>query len=1088
MAMHPDFPASPHEILKPDVRWFPADETLRETSYDKLMPPLVPELRKQVCDWRDNGYPDISETGRTLLNWWFNTPHPIPHSDGTIGNFQYYFAQRESVETIIYLHEYVKVLDKNDLLRFDVRGVVTPKLIEETWRRYVVKMATGSGKTKIMSLILAWSYFHKKYEDDSDLAQNFLVVAPNIIVLDRLRADFDGLKIFSEDPVLPENGTGGQNWNSDFQLSLHIQDAVGPLNPNGNIFLTNIHRVYDDKTPPPSSEDENSMNYFLGSKPKGKTTDSSVDLGRIVRDIDELVVINDEAHHIHDSRLAWFRSIGDINNNLKQKGGTLALQIDVTATPRHTNGAIFVQTIADYPLVEAITQNVVKHPVLPDAPSRAKLTEKDSSVYTERYGDYINLGVTEWRKVYPEHEKLGKKAVLFIMTDDTKNCDAVTEYLETTFPEFKDSVLTIHTNRSGDITESGGSKASRDELEILRKQSQEIDNWSSPYKAVVSVLMLKEGWDVRNVTTIVGLRAFNSPAKILPEQTLGRGLRRMYPGQEGEEYVSVVGTEAFMEFVESIQTEGVELEHRGMGTGTPPVVPMIIEVDDEDEKDLDKLDIEIPVLSPRVMREYKNLDELDLDSFSFDVATYRGFSEEEQREIVFRDITTDEVTHTTVLDGAIASDYRSVIGYFAQTILKELRLYAAYDLLYPKVQEFVQTKLFGRVVDLEDPNTIRNLSEPNTSRTIFDTFKTAVNELTIKDTGNAEIRDSIKIRNMRPFVVKDQKHLTAKKSVFNKIVGDSVLELRFAQFLERCPDVVSYAKNYFALNFKIDYIDALGNIANYYPDFVVKLSETNVFVVETKGLEDLDDPLKVRRLRQWCEDVNSTHSDVEFDFVYVDQDEFDRLTGESRGSQNELATFADLVASFTQYKDSRIDPMFTDTIAENIKNVPGSNEHVNSADKIKLDILSGESKMAEFKETFSWDVKTKEKAKYIEESSLKTIAAFLNTDGGTLFVGVRDDGEILGVESEINKLHKGTADKFLLHFKNLVKTKLGAKNYPLLDWRLETLDDKQILVVRTKRGSEPTFIDDDFYVRTNPATDKLQGESLVKYIAARFTE
>ena len=388
------------------------------------------------------------------------------------------------------------------------------------------------------------------------------------------------------------------------------------------------------------------------------------------------------------------------------------------------------------------------------------------------------------------HEKLGKKAVLFVMTDDTKNCDAVAEYLETTFPELKDAVLTIHTNRYGEISETASSKASKDELEKLRKQSNEIDSWSSPYKAIVSVLMLKEGWDVRNVTTIVGLRAYSSAAKILPEQTLGRGLRRMYPDHGAEEYVSVVGTEAFMDFVESIQTEGVELEKRAMGTGTEPVAPMIIEVEEDGDKDIDKLDIEIPVLTPRAIREYKNLNELDLDTLQFQTSEYYEYSEEEQREIVFRDITTGEVTHTTVLDGAISTDYRSVIGYFAQTILKDLRLYAAYDVLYPKVQEFVQDKLFGKFVELEDANTLRNLSEPNASRTIFETFKSAINALTIRDTGNAEIRDSIKIRNVRPFVVKDQKNITAKKSVFNKIVGDSGLELRFAQFLERVPDVV----------------------------------------------------------------------------------------------------------------------------------------------------------------------------------------------------------------------------------------------------------------------------------------------------------
>ncbi len=902
MAIHPDFPLSPHEILKPDVRWFPADESLRESSYEKLMPPLVHELRKSVYEWRHQGYPNISETSKTLLNWWFKTPHPVVHADGTIGNFQYYFAQRESVETIIYLHEVVKVMDKYDLLRFDNRGVVTPNLIEETWRRYVVKMATGSGKTKTMSLLLAWSYFHKKYVEGSDLSTNFLVITPNIIVLDRLRSDFDGLKIFSEDPVIPDNGIEGKNWRSDFQLTLHIQDEVGPLNSSGNIFLTNIHRVYDDKTPAASIDDDNTLDFFLGSKPKGKTTDSSVDLGRIVRDIDELVVINDEAHHIHDSKLTWFKSINDIHNKLKQKGSELSLQIDVTATPKHSNGAIFVQTIADYPLVEAITQNVVKHPVLPDIPSRTKLSEKQSSIYTEKYGDYINLGVAEWRKVYPEHEKLGKKAVLFIMTDDTKNCDSVSEYLENTFPEFKNAVLTIHTNKNGEISDKTSSKASREELELLRKQSKEIDNWSSPFKAIVSVLMLKEGWDVKNVTTIVGLRAFSSQAKILPEQTLGRGLRRMYPAQDAQEYVSVVGTDAFMDFVESIQTEGVELERRSMGEDTKPITPLIIEVDDQTGKDLDKLDIEIPVLSPRVVREFKNLDELDLETLVFDVCEYHEFTEEEQREIVFRDITTDEVTHTTQLDGAMANDYRSVIGYFAQSILKDLRLYAAYDLLYPKIQDFVWKKLFGRLVDLNDPNTIRNLSEPNASRTIIETFKVAINDLTIRETGNAEIRDTIKIRNMRPFIVKDQKNLPAKKSVFNKIVGDSILELRFAQFLESSPDVISYAKNYFALNFKIDYIDSKGNISNYYPDFIVKLSTSKVFIIETKGLEDLDDPLKVKRLRQWCEDVNASQPEVKYDFVYVDQEKFDLLTGVDGKSDNVLGLFSDLVKNFTQYK------------------------------------------------------------------------------------------------------------------------------------------------------------------------------------------
>ena len=892
MALHPDFPNSPHAIIDPAIRWFPADEALRATSMEKLMPPLVAALRQKVKDFRDGGYVGASETSKSLLNWWFKTPHLIPQADGSMEEFQYFFAQRESLETIVYLHDVVGVRDKFDLMRFDSSGAVSASMFDETWRRFVVKMATGAGKTKVLSLALAWSFYHKLYEPDSDLARNFLVIAPNIIVLDRIYKDFQGLRLFFDDPVIPDNGFDGHNWRDDFQLTLHLQDEVRITQPTGNIFLTNIHRVYAGEDIPSSPDDDDTMDYFLGKRPTGATTDSKVDLGMIVRDIDELMVLNDEAHHIHDSRLAWFKSIEDIHNRLLQKGSALSLQIDVTATPKHNNGAIFVQTIADYPLVEAISQNVVKHPVLPDAASRAKLSERQSAKYTEKYADYIDLGVIEWRKAYTEHEKLGKKAILFIMTDDTRNCDDVAAYLEGIYPELKGAVLVIHTKANGEISEAASGKA-KEELEQLRKQANEIDDPSSPYKAIVSVLMLKEGWDVRNVTTIVGLRAYAAKSNILPEQTLGRGLRKMYPGGI-EEYVSVVGTDAFMEFVESIQAEGVELERKAMGDGTKPKTPLVIEIDKEnDKKDLDALDIEIPVMTPRIYREYKSLGDLDVSAFGHQIVAYQAFSEEEQREIVFKDITTGAVTHTTILDTAGIADYRSVLGYFTQTVMKDLRLVSGYDVLYGKVKYFVHSELFGHEVDLESPNTLRNLSELAATKTLLDNFKKAINALTVKDKGDAEIRDTIKLRQTRPFVTKDQGYVVPKKSVFNRIVGDSHLELVFASFLDSCTDVVSYAKNYFAVNFKLDYVNADGNISNYYPDFLVKLADKRIVIVETKGLEDLDVPLKIERLRQWCEDINRIQTDVAYDFVYVDQESYEKFSPKS---------FKQLIDGFREYK------------------------------------------------------------------------------------------------------------------------------------------------------------------------------------------
>ncbi|MDP8254354.1 MAG: DEAD/DEAH box helicase family protein [Candidatus Alcyoniella australis] len=893
MALHPKFPDSPFAILDPEIRWFPADEALRLSSMDKLMPPLVPQLRRKVKEWRDSGYVGATDTSRSLLNWWFNTPHLLPKYDGTLAEFQYYFGQREALETIIYLYDVVAVQDKYDLMRFDSSGAVSTGMFDETWRRFVVKMATGTGKTKVLALMLAWSFFHKLYEPDSDLSRNFLVITPNIIVLDRIYKDFQGLRIFlKDDPILPDDGFDGHNWRSDFQLTLHVQDEVRITRPTGNIFLTNIHRVYASDDIPASPDDENSMDYFLGKRPTGATTDSKVDLGMIVRDIDELMVLNDEAHHIHDPRMAWFKSIEDIHNRLKQKGTALSLQVDVTATPKHNNGAIFVQTVSDYPLVEAISQNVVKHPVLPDAASRAKLAEQQSAKYTEKYADYIHLGVLEWRKAYAEHVKLDKKAILFVMTDDTRNCDDVAAYLEGNYADLKDAVLVIHTKANGEISESTSGK-SKEELDKLRELANSIDDMDSPYKAIISVMVLKEGWDVKNVTTIVGLRAYSAKSNILPEQTLGRGLRKMYPGGL-EEYVSVVGTDAFMDFVESIQAEGVILDRKPMGEGTDAKTPLVIEIDNENvKKDIEALDIEIPLLSPRVYREYKNLGALDVGALGNQPVEYRQFSEEEQREIVFKDITTGEVTHTTILDTAGIADYRSAIGYFAQTIMKDLRLVSGYDVLYGKVKGFVHEHLFDRPVELESPNTLRNLSELVATKTIIETFKKTINALTVQDKGDAEIRDTIKLRQTRPFVAKDQGYLMPKKSVFNRIIGDSHLELLFARFLEDCNDVISYAKNYFAVHFKLDYVNATGDISNYYPDFLVKLSAKKIYIVETKGLEDLDVPLKMQRLKQWCEDINRVQKDVSYDFVFVDQESFEKFKPTS---------FRQLVDGFKQYK------------------------------------------------------------------------------------------------------------------------------------------------------------------------------------------
>lgn len=155
MALHPDFPDSPHAVLDPEVRWVPTDETLRETRPEKLMPPLVAKLRREGKAFRDSGYAGARPTSRSLLRWWFQKPHLLERAAGRREEFRYFFAQREAVETIVYLYDAAGVRDKYDLMRFDGSGAVSAGMFDETWRRFVVKMATGSGKTKVLSLVLA---------------------------------------------------------------------------------------------------------------------------------------------------------------------------------------------------------------------------------------------------------------------------------------------------------------------------------------------------------------------------------------------------------------------------------------------------------------------------------------------------------------------------------------------------------------------------------------------------------------------------------------------------------------------------------------------------------------------------------------------------------------------------------------------------------------------------------------------------------------------------------------------------------------------------------------------------------------------
>ena len=158
--------------------------------------------------------------------------------------------------------------------------------------------------------------------------------------------------------------------------------------------------------------------------------------------------------------------------------------------------------------------------------------------------------------------------------------------------------------------------------------------------------------------------------------------------------------------------------------------------------------------------------------------------------------------------------------------------------------------------------------------------------------------------------------------------------------------------------------------------------------------------------------------------------------------------------------------------------------------KIRRLVRGGESKTLELKQSFSFHVEEKKKDMCLEKACLKTIVGFLNTDGGELVVGVKNDGGFYGLETEISKFHKGSEDRFLLYLQDKIKNRIGGKYYPYIDCELINVDKNcTVLLVSCKPSETECYLDGKhFYVRVNPATHILEGPELVDYVRKRFTK
>ncbi len=815
--------------------------------------PCVPAIRERVKRWSVGGrYDGVTDTTRLLLNYWFHADHRLP----TGRKFEYHYFQREAVETLVFLYEVAKVRTHKELVESYATRTDLRLLQHDQFARYCIKMATGSGKTKVMSLAMAWQFFNAVAEGREDFAKTFLLIAPNVIVFERLRTDFDGGRIFNTDPVIPEELR--IFW--DFQC--YMRGESERASSVGVLYLTNIQQFYE--RPEGDGDEPEEMTAVLGPKPPTEKLVIEDFDKRIVGRGGPIVVLNDEAHHTHDEQSEWNKTIRALHAGTP-KG--LAAQFDFTATPRHSKGQLFSWTVYDYPLKQAIIDNVVKRPLKGIATG---ITEQRSDIASTRYQAYLTAGVERWKEYRDQLQRYGKKPVLFVMMNDTADADDVADWLQKKFPsEFGgEQLVTIHTKKSGEISET--------DLEKARKLSREADDEKSPVNCIVSVLMLREGWDVQSVTVIVGLRPYTAKANILPEQTVGRGLRLMFRGVGSGyvEHVDVIGNKKFIEFVEDLERE----EGMQFGTFNVGEEKVVIVHIAPDPNKLDK-DISLPVLSPILTRKKSLAEEiaaLDVMALPCPVLPRKRDSKEAQQ---FHYEGYDIIT----LEKYIERDYtipepqtaEEVIGYYARRIAQDVKLPSQFAALVPKVREFLEKKAFGETVNLQEPEMVKAIGSNVALYVTVRTFVEALRKLAVEELQPQLLQAGRPLSATPPFPW-SRPTLTAAKCVYNLVPCDNEFEKEFAKFLQSASDVARFAKLPEPFGFAIEYTDTYGNLRYYYPDFVAVMTNDNHYLIETKGQETPEVARKDEAATYWAE--NATHlTGTTWRYIKVPQKEYQQL-------------------------------------------------------------------------------------------------------------------------------------------------------------------------------------------------------------------
>lgn len=866
--------------------------------------PLAMRIMRIVEKWSADGYPavdgrSITPITRSLLEYWFNDEI---HEDA-----KFHVCQKRAIEAAIYCYEMLNLpLPKDMFVEFGGEELkkegLEAELEKMEFPRYAIKMATGTGKTWVINALIVWQYFNSVKYNDSRFSSHFLLVAPGNIVYDRLLDSFQGKiqhgKRNKATADLSRTLFMPSELREDFNLRVYTKEDInGNTQPTESSFIliTNWHQLLD------TSRKSKTKAEDIGIEFQDESDSYRVqNYYDFLTNSNDLIIINDEAHHLHNAsdkdQKRWQESLEILYRLIKKEKEGLFCQFDFTATPYTIKGSTkkewMKHVIYDYGLVEAMRDMLVKQIFIEKSnylsDKISQLSENERLSVTAHIDDagrpialsevqkhMLEVGYKKLTSLEEDFKKLkiNKKPVMFVVADNTEEANMIAEHLKKRIddPEGK-QVATIHIAKKDELSD--------DEYKELKETVFASDDYDSNVRIIVSVMMLREGFDVRNVCTMVVLRPSESP--LLTEQILGRGIRLMFTEGEYQEQKQqnmdcitnkkqLINAYDLLFVVEHPSYNQIynDLVKAGATITTGESTKLAL----DSKRVLVSIDpTRVPTLDLSWPFSFRDTVKEDIDFGYFDVSALPqcpvSFDRLEERTIIVTDFhpqtkfmqdweLKDEVfTYTNFLRTATFESIDEKRG------MNQLSRY--FDKVAGIIDEYVSEYLFGRSIDFnlqENAKKLRNYQ-------LFDFVVTNVRKAVVNFVAKKRPTDVLEIKWMNAsqfpeIKVAMERALHTKKCVYPHLDFGSRggFEYRFAEnWLEKDFRIISYLKlDQYVHRFSIPYVDNKGYLGNYYPDFLVKL-EDMMYLIETKSEKDaygdINVKAKMKAAQQFCSTIS----------------------------------------------------------------------------------------------------------------------------------------------------------------------------------------------------------------------------------------